>query len=180
MAGLGVSRDDGTLRDYSRAYPDVTLILIDRYGRAHVTRNPNAMHTAVEVAWATADQARAIARHVNAYASSIAEAATDLGITVTAHDRLTERVRAAVAEVDAVLDDAEAAGLLKFFNANDRTARRRARESGKGFMAYQVAVRRLRAAIFRRLADVRRYGVMVPQILQDGLMADVFGPGYLE
>jgi hypothetical protein len=30
------------------------------------------------------------------------------------------------------------------------------------------------------LADVRRYGVMVPQILQDGLMADVFGTGYLE
>jgi hypothetical protein len=74
-------------------------------------------------------------------------AAGRLDVVLSEHTVVLARARAAVAKLDRRLAMAKETGTLAFFNAEYRRRRIAARASGKGFMSYGAAHRRLRKAI---------------------------------
>jgi hypothetical protein len=77
----------------------------------------------------------------------IMAAAGRLDVVLSEPATVMARARAAVAKLDRRLAMAKETGTLAFFNAEYRRRRIAARASGKGFMSYGAAHRRLRKAI---------------------------------
>jgi hypothetical protein len=157
---MAISSLPRAARNYLDAF-DVVAVVVAPDGRARVTCDPASLRNVAEVAWASPDDARRLARRINGSRRKaeirLSEAAADLNITVTSHDALIARVNAAIARVDAVLDQARADGLLHFLNRPYRTARL----AGEPVPSYRIVFGRLRAVTFRRIADggsIQPYG----------------------
>jgi len=102
----------GAVRDYLLAFNNnVAAVYVGKDGRARATVFPARIAGAADVGWTTPADARRIAARLNAVPrgnrDTIAAAAAAIGVQVTPHDRLLERVAAAVAQVDAALSAAK-------------------------------------------------------------------------
>lgn len=80
----------------------------------------------------------------------IENVAAHMGIVITDHATVLQRTRAAVAFVEQRIDEAQAQGELKWFNAAYRSWRLEAQRQRRG-MSYAEARARLRRNIFRQL-----------------------------
>jgi hypothetical protein len=150
-------------RDYVRAF-DLTCIALWRDGRLGVSRNP----TGAEAAWwCPAKAAGAIVRAANANGRDVAAAAAQLHTALTDHAIVAQRVEAAVSRIDGGLNIAKQRGDLVFFNRQYKARRAAAQARGCGFMTYGQALRRLRKAVAKAIAD----GGAITQ----SLMLSVFG-----
>jgi hypothetical protein len=88
--------------------------------------------------------------------TDITTVARGLGVMLTAHDVAIANAERAVACLYARLEEARQRGLLQAFNQRYAALRQQARSQGVGFMAYSVAVHRLRGELMRAVAgDVR-------------------------
>ena len=95
----------------------------------------------------------------------ITAAAAALGITVTSHDALMTRINAAIASVDAVLDQAKQEGRLTFINE----AYRSARISGAPMPRYGLIYRRIRNVILKRIASGRTIEAFDKTLIDEAL-----------
>jgi hypothetical protein len=75
--------------------------------------------------------------------AEVQAAAGRLGVTLSSHDVVMERAKAAVAKLDAKLAATQSAGLLSAFNREFKERRLRANAAGARFMTYAAARRRL-------------------------------------
>jgi hypothetical protein len=78
---------------------------------------------------------------------AVLQAATRLGVVLSGHEAVLARARAAARELDARVSSANAAGTLQFLNQEYRRRRLEAERSGRRFMTYSEAQRRLKAAL---------------------------------
>jgi hypothetical protein len=90
--------------------------------------------------------------------AEVLSAAGRLGVTLSSHDVVMKRAKAAVAKLDAKLAAAQSAGLLSAFNREFKNRRLRANAADERFMSYAEAPgacarRSLRS---RRMARCRR------------------------
>jgi hypothetical protein len=99
--------------------------------------------------------------------AEVLAAAGRLGVTLSSHDVVMERAKAAVAKLDAKLAATQSAGLLSAFNREFKERRLRANAAGARFMTYAAARRRLA----RALASFVATGA-TPELLHE-----VFGRG---
>jgi hypothetical protein len=76
--------------------------------------------------------------------------AAHMGIALTEHDTVLLRARSAVAFIEQRIEQAQAAGELRWFNSAYRAWRLEAKQVGRG-MSYAEARARLRQNIFRQI-----------------------------
>jgi hypothetical protein len=129
--------------DYVAAF-DLTSIAVTRDGRLVLTRNPAG---AAAAWWCEAKEASRIVRHARKDSGDIPAAARALGVPVTVHHIAIQRAADAVGRIEAALAEAQRSGAMAAFNADYRRRREAASAVGRGFMSYQRARARLRAAI---------------------------------
>jgi hypothetical protein len=77
----------------------------------------------------------------------IQAAAARVGTTLSSHDTVLQRAKAVVLELDKRLSAAQQAGTLQFLNREYKRRRLAAERSGKKFIPYPEAQRRLKAAL---------------------------------
>jgi hypothetical protein len=80
----------------------------------------------------------------------VENAAAHMGIALTEHDTVLLRARSAVAFIEQRIEQAQAAGELRWFNSAYRAWRLEAKQHGRG-MSYAEARARLRQNIFRQI-----------------------------
>jgi hypothetical protein len=152
-------------RDYVRAF-DLVSVCRWRDGRLGVSRNPKG---AEQAWWCPAKAAGALVRAANANGKDVAAAAGRLKTPLTDHATVAQRVEAAVGQIDASLAAAQRRGDLAFFNQAYKARRTAAAAQGKGFMAYGLALRRLRQAV----ASVAANGSAITRSLMLSVFEDV-------
>jgi hypothetical protein len=152
-------------RDYVRAF-DLVSVCRWRDGRLGVSRNPKG---AEQAWWCPAKAAGALVRAANANGRDVAAAAARLKTPLTDHAVVAQRVEAAVGQIDASLAAAQRRGDLAFFNQAYKARRTAAAAQGKGFMAYGLALRRLRQAV----ASVAANGSAITRSLMLSVFEDV-------
>jgi hypothetical protein len=139
--------------DYLKSF-DLAAVAISPSGRVYVCRDPKG---AVGAWWCKAAFADAIANAAWANAD-VPGAAAKLGLPITAHSVVAKRVADRTAKIDDAIRAAVDEGTLQRFNAEYRQRRLAAKRSGKAFMTYTEAQRRLRAVIARSVA----HGGVIP------------------
>ena len=130
-------------RRYLKAF-NLRAIARTRDGRLIVTRDPAEC---AEAWWCARQHAGKVAKGARADHLDVEAAAQRLGLTVTAHDIVLQRVAYSTTRLDQLLERAQHDGLLSFFNTEYARRRKAAAGEGKGFMLYSVAKRRLTDAI---------------------------------
>ena len=125
--------------DYLKSF-GVVAVAVSPSGRVFVCRDPKG---AAAAWWTKAEHADQIA-HV-AWANG--DAAHRLGLSVTAHAKVIERVRERTARIEAALQQALDQGTLKMFNREFRKRRLAARAKGEPFMNYKTAQAKLRRVV---------------------------------
>jgi hypothetical protein len=81
--------------------------------------------------------------------TDICGTARGLNVQLTAHSTAVTNAERSLAVLDARIEEARRRGYLKVFNAKYAQLRQAARRQGCGFMAYNVAVHRLRRELMR-------------------------------
>ncbi len=137
-----ISKLPSPILNYVGAF-DLACIARTRDARFYVTRNPAGAESAW---WCEAVLAGALARAVRS-GEDVPVAAARLGIAISDHATVARRASAAVARIEAALQQAEAGGDMKFFNTEYRRRRQAARRRGQGFITYNRARARLGEAI---------------------------------
>jgi len=117
---------------------DLISIAVTSDGRLVVTGNPAG---AAAAWWCEARAARGVVRHARQDGGDIPTAARELGVAITAHEVVMQRVTASVARIDAALAEAQRSGAMRFFNPEYRRRRNAVSASGHGFMTYRRARR---------------------------------------
>ena len=130
-------------KDYLGAF-GIAAVVVYRDGRVGVSRDPAG---AVAAWWVEADQAEGVVKQARKNGGDILAAARKLSVTLTAHDVVIARAKAATARVENALSEAQACGDLQFFNREYKRRRAEAQAAGNRFMSYGVARARLRKAI---------------------------------
>jgi hypothetical protein len=130
-------------KDYLGAF-GIAAVAIYRDDRIGVSRDPAG---AVAAWWVEADQAGGVVKQARKNGGDIPAAARKLRVTLTAHDVVIARAKAATARIDNALSEAQACGDLQFFNREYKRRRAEAAAAGKGFMSYGQARARLQRAI---------------------------------
>jgi hypothetical protein len=148
--------------DYVHAF-NIAAVCAYRDGHIEVSQNPVG---AAQAWWLQADQAGGVVKQARKNGGDIPAAARELGVTLTAHDVVISRAKAATARIENALSEAQRRGDLQFFNAEYKRRRAEAAAAGKGFMSYGQA----RARLQRAIADVAATGGTVTP----ALLASVF------
>jgi hypothetical protein len=130
-------------KDYLGAF-GIAAVVIYRDGRIGVSRDPAG---AVAAWWVEADQAEGVVKQARKNGGDILAASRKLGVTLTAHDVVIARAKAATARVDNALSEAQACGDLQFFNREYKRRRTAAAAAGQSFMSYGQARTRLHKTI---------------------------------
>ncbi len=145
-------------RDYLAAF-DLPVVAVSAAGRIHVTRNPAG---ASACWWCRAEDAARVAKAAK-LTGDVPGAAAALGVKLTPHAVVMQRVTQATAKIEgAALQTG--AGTLQSFNSEYRRRRLAAQQAGHGFIGCGTARARLRKATAR----------MVAGTLSTSLMAQVF------
>ncbi len=144
-------------RDYLAAF-DLPVVAVSAAGRIHVTRNPAG---ASACWWCRAEDAARVAKAAK-LTGDVTGAAAALGVKLTPHAVVMQRVTQATAKIEGALQTD--AGTLQSFNSEYRRRRLAAQQAGHGFIGYGTARARLRKATAR----------MVAGTLSTSLMAQVF------
>lgn len=137
-----ISKLPASSRDYLEAF-GVRAVCVSPTGKVSHTDDPEGASLAWWCPEKDARRAAAEARHNG----DIEEAARRLGVRLTEHTRAAERAAEKTAKLEAALREANANGLLQWFNAEFRRRRLAATKDGRKFMPYTVAQRRLRTAM---------------------------------
>ncbi len=137
------------IHDYVRAL-DLVAICVWRDGRIGVSRDPSGADAAY---WCHARDAGKALRAAAGDANVLVTAARFVGVGLTEHSVVLERIGGALSRIDAALKLAHQRGDLAFFNELYREHRMAARRCGHGFMPYSVARLRLRKALARVAAS---------------------------
>ncbi len=144
-------------RQYLAAF-DLRAIAIARKGEIIVTKDPTGCRAAFWCLSKDAERVAAEARRTrNAEDEEdgiplerhIVDAGYRLGVGLTGHLALAERVARSAARLEALTRAAANDGLLKFFHNEYRRRREVARAAGKKFLPFAVAQRRLKQALAR-------------------------------
>jgi hypothetical protein len=131
------------VKDYLGAF-GIAAVIIYRDGRIGVSRDPAG---AVAAWWVEADQAEGVVKQARKNGGDILAAARKLSVTLTAHDVVIARAKAATARVENALSEAQACGDLQFFNREYKRRRTAAAAAGQSFMSYGQARMRLHKTI---------------------------------
>jgi hypothetical protein len=94
---------------------------------------------------------------------AVDEAADQLGVVLTEHDVVMERVHAVVRTIDDAIERARQNGELHWFNATFRQWRLAARSQGR-VMTYSEAKARLRRAVIRLAVSEQTFCEQLPAI----------------
>jgi hypothetical protein len=128
-------------------------------------------HLAWRLSWASWVDDADIARRILTAScgpsiQAIAEAAQRMGVQMTPHSVVMQRVRIAVTEVQKIIEAANASGELSWFNRGFREWRLEAKQHGR-YMSYAEARARLRRVVFVAVlqGDVTSFGAaLLPKI----------------
>ena len=90
--------------------------------------------------------------------AALHQAASDLQVTLTAHDAAMARAGAAAERLDAYIESLRARGAMREFTKAYRRRRIAATMRGEGFMSFKVAELRLRQALIPLLVGGRTIG----------------------
>ena len=140
----------------------IAAVVVYRDGRVGVSRDPAG---AVAAWWVEADQAGGVVKQARKNGGDIPAAARELGVTLTAHDVVIARAKAATARIDNALSEAQACGDLQFFNREYKRRRTAAAAAGQSFMSYGQA----RTRLHKTIATVAANGGTVTRTLIDGV-----------
>jgi len=158
-----ISRLSATSRDYLSAF-NLRAVAVSPTGHVYISTNP----TGASVAWwCKAEDAKRILKDAQK-TGDVPGIAARYGIRLTAHAHVLERVQQRTAKIDAAIEQAIDAGVLKQFNDEYRRRRLEAKRAGKGFMAYGIAQARLRKAVTAMVAR----GGLVTESLIGGVFAN--------
>ena len=133
-----IARLSATAVDYLIEF-DCHAIAISPTGKVCMSANPAG---AAEAWSCRCDDAVKLARGAQA-TGDVEGVAMRLRINSTPHERVLEHMAERTARLDEALQHAQDAGLLKQFNASYRTRRLNAQRTGRRFMTYGTAQRRL-------------------------------------
>ena len=150
-------------KDYLGAF-GIAAVAIYRDDRIGVSRDPAG---AVAAWWVEADQAGGVVKQARKNGGDIPAAARKLGVTLTAHDAVIARAKAATARIEDALSEAQARGDLQFFNREYKRRRSAAAAAGQSFMSYGQA----RTQLHKTIATVAASG----GTLTRALIESVFG-----
>jgi len=140
---------DVAARHYLQAF-NAHAIAISAAGKVFATRDPAGADTAF---WCRGSvDAQRVAKAARA-SRDIIGAAQRLHVTLTTHERALAQAGAKAEALDRALQEAQACGLLRFFNGAYKARRQAARASGKRFVSYPVARARLLQAVAGAIAS---------------------------
>ena len=146
---MPVSPLSGPARDYVAAF-NLVAIVQWRDDRLGVCKNPTGGEAAW---WCPSKDAGAVIHAANANGRDVPAAAARLKVTLTSHEAVARRVGEAIGRIDDGLKAAQRRGDLAFFNQLYKAQRVAAAAQGRGFMAYGLALRRLRIAVAHAAAN---------------------------
>jgi hypothetical protein len=135
--------------DYLGAF-HVAAICTSRTGKIFVSDNPGK-DKATSAFWCLRTDARRVTDLAQRN-GDIRGAAERLGIPLTTHERLLERVQPRTREMENILRLALDEGVLKSFNREFRERRLAAKVVRAPFMSYAVAHRKLRRTVLEAVA----------------------------
>jgi hypothetical protein len=146
--------------DYLGAF-HVAAICTSRTGKVFVSDNPGK-DKATSAYWCLRTDARRVTDLAQRN-GDIVGAAERLGIPLTTHERLLQRVQPRTQELENILRQALDDAVLKHFNREFRERRLAARVTNTPFMSYGAAHRKLRKAV---LAMVARGGLIEYSLIE--------------
>jgi hypothetical protein len=127
-------------------------------GGLGVTRDPEGAEICY---WVEAAQAGAVLRRARNNGGDIPAAAKALGVHLTDHPVLCQRVTVAIERLGRRLDQAKASGNMKFFNGEYK---RRRIAAGPGFLSYNVARERLERALVEHAAAPNDQAALIKRV----------------
>ena len=123
---------------------DVAAVVRYSGGGLGTSRDPQGAEIAY---WIEAAQAGAVLKRARNNGGNIPAAAKALGVHLTDHPALCQRVNMAIERLGRRLDQAQASGSMRVFNNEYKRRRLAAAGLGQGFMGYKVAKQRLERAM---------------------------------
>jgi hypothetical protein len=135
---------DYGLRRYIKHF-GVISVYVTNDGRIRASRNPP--RDAERAYWLATDDVRAVLAVARRNGGNIILAAQACGVALTDHHRMIQRARAAVARLDAQIEQAQRAGLMRYLNIEYQQRRRQARAQGRTFVPYAAVRSRFKRAV---------------------------------
>jgi hypothetical protein len=128
---------------------DVAAVVRYSGGGLGASRDPQGAEIAY---WIEAAQAGAVLKRARNNGGNIPAAAKALGVHLTDHPVLIQRVNVAIERLGRRLDQAQASGSMAFFNSEFKRRRLTTAGAGDGFMSYKVAKQRLERMLVEKAA----------------------------